>query len=137
MKTSYFGRANSKNFKDRGIRFVSVARSCRYWSGEKYPDLFPTWEMIKMEDEEEYDEITYELGDISHLRPTDFGRITCIENENLVGAINERFNTKSLKNMQSNTLRPILNLRHTGGSMSLTRKGQAGIRISTFRLPTA
>lgn len=48
MKTSYFGRANSKAFKERGLRFVSVARSCRYWTGEKYPDLFPTWDMVSM-----------------------------------------------------------------------------------------
>lgn len=55
MKTSYFGRANSKAFKDRGLRFVSVARSNKYWYGERYPDLFPTWEMIKMTDKEEYE----------------------------------------------------------------------------------
>ena len=56
MKTSYFGRANSKAFKDRGLRFVSVARGNKYWYGERYPDLFPTWDMIKMTDEEEYEE---------------------------------------------------------------------------------
>lgn len=56
MKTSYFGRANSKAFKDRGLRLVSVARSSRYFYGETYPALFPTWDMIKMTDEEEYEE---------------------------------------------------------------------------------
>ena len=55
MKTSYFGRADSKAFKDRGLRFVSVARSSKYFHGERYPDLFPTWEMIKMTNEEEYE----------------------------------------------------------------------------------
>lgn len=55
MKTSYFGRANSKAFKDKGLRFVSVARSSKYWYGKRYPDLFPTWEMIKMTDKEEYE----------------------------------------------------------------------------------
>lgn len=50
MKTSYFGRANSNAFKGRDdLRFVSVARSCRYWNGEKYPALFPSWEMIQMD----------------------------------------------------------------------------------------
>ena len=52
MKTSYFGRANSKAFKDRGLRFVSVARSARYFTGESYPDLFPTWQMINLAREE-------------------------------------------------------------------------------------
>lgn len=55
MKTSYFGRANSKAFKDRGLRFVCVARSAKYFYGERYPALFPTWDMIKMTDEEEYE----------------------------------------------------------------------------------
>lgn len=68
MKTSYFGRANSKAFKDRGLRFVSVARSCRYWNGEKYPDLFPTWDMIHMTDEEEYEEV-YRRDVLSKLDP--------------------------------------------------------------------
>ena len=55
MKTSYFGRANSKAFKDRGLRFVSIARSCKYWSGERYTKLFPTWDIIKIEDKDEYE----------------------------------------------------------------------------------
>ena len=57
MKTSYFGRANSNAFKNSGLRFVSVARSCRYWHGESYPALFPTYEMIKMTDEKEYEKV--------------------------------------------------------------------------------
>lgn len=68
MKTSYFGRANSKTFKQRGLRFVSVARSCKYWYGEKYPDLFPTWEMINMTDEEEYEK-AYRRDVLSKLDP--------------------------------------------------------------------
>lgn len=57
MKTSYFGRVGSKAFKDRGLRLVSIARSARYFSGESYPDLFPTWDMIRLEDEEEYERL--------------------------------------------------------------------------------
>lgn len=57
MKTSYFGRANSKAFKDRGLRFVSVARGNKYWYGERYPALFPTWDMIKMTDPDEYEKV--------------------------------------------------------------------------------
>lgn len=68
MKTSYFGRANSKAFKERGLRFVSVARSCRYWNGERYPDLFPTWDMIHMTDEEEYEKV-YRRDVLSKLDP--------------------------------------------------------------------
>lgn len=68
MKTSYFGRANSKAFKDRGLRFVSVARSARYFYGESYPALFPTWDMIKMTDEEEYEK-AYRENVLSKLDP--------------------------------------------------------------------
>lgn len=68
MKTSYFGRANSKAFRDRGLRLVSVARSARYFSGESYPDLFPTWEMIRLEDEEKYEEL-YRKQVLSKLDP--------------------------------------------------------------------
>lgn len=68
MKTSYFGRANSKAFKDRGLRFVSVARSCRYWTGERYPDLFPTWEMINMTDKDKYEKV-YREKVLSKLDP--------------------------------------------------------------------
>lgn len=68
MKTSYFGRANSKAFKDRGLQFVSVARSCRYWSGPSYPALFPTWDIIHIEDEEEYEEV-YRREVLSKLDP--------------------------------------------------------------------
>lgn len=68
MKTSYFGRVNSKAFRDRGLRLVSVARSARYFSGESYPDLFPTWEMIRLEDEEKYEEL-YRKQVLSKLDP--------------------------------------------------------------------
>ena len=68
MKTSYFGRANSKAFRDRGLRLVSVARSARYFSGESYSDLFPTWEMIRLEDEEKYEEL-YRKQVLSKLDP--------------------------------------------------------------------
>lgn len=68
MKTSYFGRANSKAFKDRGLRLVSVARSTKYFSGESYPDLFPTWDMIHLEDEEKYEKL-YREKILSKLDP--------------------------------------------------------------------
>lgn len=68
MKTSYFGRANSKAFKDRGLRLVSVARSAKYFSGESYPDLFPTWDMIHLEDEEKYEKL-YREKILSKLDP--------------------------------------------------------------------
>lgn len=74
MKTSYFGRANSNAFKNRSdIRFVSVARSCRYWHGESYPDLFPTYEMIKMTDEKEYEKV-YRKEVLDKLNPLDVYR---------------------------------------------------------------
>lgn len=57
---------NSKNFKGQSLNGVSIARSSRYWHGRTYPKLFPTWEMIKMEDEQEY-EATYRKSVLSKL----------------------------------------------------------------------
>ena len=68
MKTSYFGRANSKSFKNSGKRFVSVARSCKYWYGETYKPLMPTWDIIRIEDEEEYEK-AYREKILSKLDP--------------------------------------------------------------------
>lgn len=87
MRTSYFARINSKNFKGREINTVSIARSARYYQGRSYPPLFPTWEMIKMEDEEEYEE-TYRREVLDKLDPlevwNDLGEdavILCHESE--------------------------------------------------------
>lgn len=55
MKTSYFGRIGSKNFRGREMNLVSIARSAKYYHGRTYPPLFPTWDMIRMEDKEEYE----------------------------------------------------------------------------------
>lgn len=55
MKTSYFGRVGSKNFKGREMNLVSIARSARYYHGRTYPPLMPTWDIIKIEDEAEYE----------------------------------------------------------------------------------
>lgn len=60
--TSYFGRMNSRKYghlKDKGI---SIAKGNKYWDGEQYPDLFPTWDIIKKAHdktitEEEYEKI--------------------------------------------------------------------------------
>jgi len=68
MQTSYFGRANSNNFKERGLNFISIAKSCRYWNGPKYPDLFPTYEMISMTDQKEYEKV-YRRDILSKLDP--------------------------------------------------------------------
>lgn len=59
MKTSYFGRMNSNNFKNRkDLNWVSIARSAKYYSGRTYKPLMPTWDLINLEDEAEY-EILY------------------------------------------------------------------------------
>lgn len=55
MKTSYFGRMNSKAFKEHAENGVCIAKSAKYWSGRRCPKLYPTWEMIKMENEKEYE----------------------------------------------------------------------------------
>ena len=68
MQTSYFARMNGKSFKSRNLNGVSIARSSRYWDGRTYPPLFPTWEMIKLEDRIEY-EIMYRRDVLDKLDP--------------------------------------------------------------------
>ena len=44
--TSYFGRMNSKKYGNLKDRAISIARGNKYWDGEVYPPLFPTWDII-------------------------------------------------------------------------------------------
>ena len=55
MKTSYYGRINSKLYKGFAKYGVQISANARYWNGPKYEPLFPTWDMIRLEDEEEYE----------------------------------------------------------------------------------
>lgn len=57
MKTSYYGRINSKDYKQFADKGVQISANARYWSGPKYEPLFPTWDMIRMTDEEEYERV--------------------------------------------------------------------------------
>lgn len=68
MQTSYFARMNSKNFKGRNLNAVSIARSCRYWSGRTYKPLMPTWDIIKINDSVEYERV-YRERILSKLDP--------------------------------------------------------------------
>lgn len=64
MKTSYFGRINSAEFKDANLNTVCIARGHRYYFGRCYPPLYPTWEMIKngYEYEEYYEKVLSKLN---------------------------------------------------------------------------
>ena len=44
--TSYFGRMNSKKYGNLKDKAISIARGNKYWEGETYPDLFPSWNII-------------------------------------------------------------------------------------------
>lgn len=68
MKTSYFARMNSKNFKGREMNAVSIARSCRYWNGRVYKPLMPTWDIINISDPVEYERV-YREKILSKLDP--------------------------------------------------------------------
>lgn len=70
MKTSYYGRMNSKDYKQFADRGVCISRTSRYWNGPSYPALFPTWEMIKCEDEQEYEKM-YREQILDKLDPMD------------------------------------------------------------------
>ena len=52
MRTSYFGRINSNAYKKFADKCICISRTSKFWNGPSYPPLFPTWEMIKCEDEE-------------------------------------------------------------------------------------
>lgn len=68
MFTSYFGKMNVTAFKGRDLNWVCVAKGHRYYSGRCYAPLYPTWEMIKMEDEAEYERV-YRRDILSKLDP--------------------------------------------------------------------
>ena len=59
MWTGYFGKM--KNYpKDKGYRFISIARFNRFWKGEEYKKLAPPADIIKTEDKELYTKLYYE-----------------------------------------------------------------------------
>ena len=59
MKTGYF--ANVRSYpKDKGYKFVSIARFNRFWNGEEFKLLAPPADIIKIEDEELYTKLYYE-----------------------------------------------------------------------------
>lgn len=68
MKTSYYGRINSKAYEQFKKYGVQISANARYWNGPSYPPLFPTWEMIRMTDEEEYEK-AYREQILSKLDP--------------------------------------------------------------------
>ena len=59
MKTGYFGKIKSYP-KDKGYKFVSIARFNKFWQGEEYKKLAPPAEIIKIEGEELYTKLYYE-----------------------------------------------------------------------------
>lgn len=67
MKTGYFGKVRSYP-KDKGYRFVSIARFAKFWDGNSYQKLGPPAEIIKIKDEKLYTKIYYEKV-LSKLNP--------------------------------------------------------------------
>ena len=59
MYTGYFGKVKSYP-KDKGYKYISIARFNKFWTGETYPKLFPPTEIIKIENEELYTKLYYE-----------------------------------------------------------------------------
>ena len=49
MFTGYFGKVKSYP-KDKGYKFVSIARFNRFWNGEEFKLLAPPTDIIKIED---------------------------------------------------------------------------------------
>lgn len=68
MKTSYYGRINSKAYEQFKKYGVQISANARYWNGPKYEPLFPTWEMIRCNDEEKYEQM-YREQILSKLDP--------------------------------------------------------------------
>lgn len=67
MKTGYFGKVKSYP-KDKGLKFVSIARFAKFWDGEVYSKLAPPAEIIKIKDEKIYEKIYFEKV-LSKLNP--------------------------------------------------------------------
>ena len=59
MFTGYFGKVKSYS-KDKGYKFVSIARFNRFWNGEEFKQLAPSADIIKIEDEKLYTKLYYE-----------------------------------------------------------------------------
>lgn len=59
MWTGYFGKMKSYP-KDKGNRFVSIARFNRFWKGEEFKLLAPPADIIKIGDKELYTQLYYE-----------------------------------------------------------------------------
>lgn len=59
MLTGYFGKVKSYP-KDKGYRYVSIARFNKFWKGETCSKLFPPIEIIKIEDKQLYTKLYYE-----------------------------------------------------------------------------
>ena len=51
MKTGYFGKLRSYP-KDKGYKFISIARFNKFWNGEEFKLLAPPADIIKIEDVE-------------------------------------------------------------------------------------
>ena len=59
MKTGYFGKVKSYP-KNKGYRFVSIARFAKFWDGDTYIKLAPPPEIIKIKDESLYTKLYFE-----------------------------------------------------------------------------
>lgn len=70
MRTSYFGRINSNAYKQFADKCICISRTSKFWNGPSYPPLFPTWEMIRCEDEEKFERM-YTEQVLSKLDPMD------------------------------------------------------------------
>lgn len=70
MRTSYFGRINSNAYKQFADKCICISRTSKFWDGPSYPPLFPTWEMIRCEDEEKFERM-YTEQVLSKLDPMD------------------------------------------------------------------
>jgi len=59
MFTGCFGKMKSYP-KNKGLRYISIARFNRFWKGEKYIKLAPPAEIINIGDEKLYTKLYYE-----------------------------------------------------------------------------
>ncbi len=59
MYTGYFGKIKSYP-KNKGYKYISIARFNRFWKGEEFKKLAPPAEIIKIEDEKLYTKLYYE-----------------------------------------------------------------------------
>jgi hypothetical protein len=59
MYTGYFGKVKSYP-QNKGYKYISIAKSNKFWSGDEYKKLAPPFDIVKIDNVELYTKLYYE-----------------------------------------------------------------------------